>query len=205
MSLNNTLFAAAISLTLAGMIPAQAQDTQFMSLRNQYNTAVAERGDSVQRALGTAEALLKSNPNDAVAKAYKGSLLTMVGGDSLMPWNKLKYVNVGLGLMDDALAEMQGAPSHGMDVSLEILMVSGFTNSRLPDMFKRGPLARQQISRLIAHADFSTLEPRLQAQALAIAAAYAKRDGDQAKADNLMVQAKGLDAATARRVYDERA
>lgn len=204
MKLTPGLRAIAFAITLVGAAPAHAKD-QFMSLRAQYNTAVAERGDAVQMALGTAEALLKSNPQDAVAQAYKGSLLTMVGGESLMPWNKLKYVNVGLDLMDGAVAAANGAPSHGLDPELEILMVAGFTNSRLPAMFKREPMARQAISRLIKHPAFTTLEPRLQAQSLAIAAAYAKRDGDAATAARLMEQATAADAATARRVFDERA
>jgi hypothetical protein len=194
------------AFTVIGIIasPSFSQDIQIMTLRTQYSTAVTERGDAVQIALGTAESILSKNPQDAVAKAYKGSLLTIVGAESLMPWNKLKYVNIGLELMDDAVDQNGSTPSYGLPADMEILMVSGFTNARMPEMFKREPLARQNISRLIAHLEFGMLEPDLRAQALAIAAAYAHADGNEEAANTLLDQAIAADADTARSVYDER-
>ncbi len=174
-----------------------------MSFITQYNKAVSQRGIAVQKALGTVEAILRSNPNDTVAMAYKGSLLTIVCGEALLPWNELKYVNVGLELIDKALATVATASSHELFAEIEILMVAGFTNSRLPAMFKREPMARQNISRLIAHESFKDLQSKLQAQALAIAAAYAKKDGDKSLAQRLLSKAEAVDAGVARSTYDE--
>lgn len=184
--------------------PSLSQETQIMTLRTQYITAVAERGDAVQVALGTAESMLSNNPQDAVAKAYKGSLLTIVGAESLMPWNKLKYVNIGLELMDEAMDTTEDTARRDLPADLEVLMVSGFTNARMPEMFKREPLARQNISLLISHPEFGLLEPNLRAQALAIAAAYAHKDGNDQTAASLMEQASAADPDVARSVYDER-
>lgn len=204
MTLKTALRAALVLAVLATMQPAHAKDTAFMTLRTQYVAASEQRGDAVQRALGTVEALLKADPADAVAMAYKGSLLTMAGGDAMMPWNKLKYVNVGLELMDDAIARSGGARAHDVDAQVEILMVSAFTFSRLPAMFKREPQARKTITSLIAHPAFDTLEPKLRAQALAIAAAYAAKDGKATEAQALLDRASTADALTARQVYNAR-
>ncbi len=204
MTLLTSTRALLLAALLTGPVPTLAKDTNYMTLSTQYATAVEERGDAVQRALGTAEAMLKVNTGDSVALAYKGSLLTMVGGDALMPWNKLKYVNVGLELLDEAVAKSSGAPSHGLDAELEIFMVAGFTNARLPAMFKREPLARQNISRLIAHPHFEDLPANLRAQALSIAAAYAMKDGHEDSAKALFEQAKTADAKVAQSVYDDR-
>jgi hypothetical protein len=204
MTLKTALRAALVLAVLASVQPAQAKDTAFMTLRSQYVSATEQRGDAVQRALGTVEALLKADPADAVAMAYKGSLLTMAGGDAMMPWNKLKYVNVGLELMDDAVARSGRAKAHDIDAQVEILMVAGFTFSRLPSMFKREPHARKMIASLIAHPGFGTLEPKLQAQALAIAAAFATKDGKAPEAQALLGRASAADAPTARKVYDDR-
>lgn len=194
------------ALVVFGIIasPSLSQETQIMTLRTQYTAAVSERGDAVQVALGTAESILSKNPHDAVAKAYKGSLLTIVGAESLMPWNKLKYVNIGLELMDEAMDTVEDSAPRGLPADLEILMVSSFTNARMPEMFKREPLARQNISLLITHPEFGTLESNLRAQALAIAAAYAHADGNDETAVSLMEQASAADAGVAQSVYDER-
>ncbi|MCX7560545.1 hypothetical protein OS190_13290 [Sulfitobacter sp. F26204] len=204
MNLVTSTRALLLTALLTGATPTFAKDTNYMTLSTQYATAVEERGDAVKRALGSAEAMLKSNASDAVALAYKGSLLTMVGGDALMPWNKLKYVNVGLELLDEAVASSTGAPSHGLDPELEILMVAGFTNARLPAMFKREPLARQIISRLLEHPRFDDLAPELRAQALSIAAAYANKDGNGESAKILLERAKTANAKVAQSVFDER-
>lgn len=204
MTFISTTRALLLAATLFGPVPSFAKDTNYMTLSTLYATAVTERGDSIQRALGTAEAMLKSNADDSVALAYKGSLLTMSGGEALMPWNKLKYVKIGLELLDDAVAQSADAPSHGLNAELEILMVSGFTNSRLPAMFKREPLARQNISRLIMHPDFDELSGELKAQALSIAAAYASKDGNDDSAKELLTRAKAADVKVAQSVYDDR-
>ena len=204
MTLKTALRAALVLAALTTTQPAHAEDTAFMTLRTQYVAATEQRGDAVQRALGTVEALLKTDPADAVAMVYKGSLLTMAGGDAMMPWNKLKYVNVGLELMDDAISRSGRARAHDIDAQVEILMVSAFTFSRLPSMFKREPQARKTVTNLIAHPAFDTLEPKLRAQALAIAAAYAARDGKAAEAQALLDRASTADAPTAQKVYNAR-
>jgi hypothetical protein len=197
----------AAALLAASVIPTTAsanKDGSFMDLRKLYQIAVAERGDTVNRAMAAAEAILAADPKDAVARAYKGSLLTMMGGDAWMPWNKLRYVNRGMDMLDAAVAEAKDAKDHGLDGEAEILLVAAFTNSRLPSMFNRAAAARQQIRRLIALPTFASLETSLQARALAIAAAYAHQDGNKAESDALLARAVALNEREARREFNER-
>jgi hypothetical protein len=86
--------------------------------------------------------------------------------------------------------------SHGIDATAEVLMVAAFTNSRLPRMFKRESMARQQIRELIAHHAFGTLDGDLQAQALEIAAGYARVDGDGPRSDEFFARAAELKHTT---------
>lgn len=183
---------ALVAFSLMSNLTFAAENRSIMSLRTLYKVAVTERGDAVNAAMAKADEILERQPNDTVALVYKGSLLTMMGGDAFMPWNKLRYVQGGIDLMDNALGTIQRFRSHGADAGVEALMVAAFTNSRLPRMFKRDALARQQIAELIVHPAFGTLEYELRVQALEIAAEYARSDGDASRAAELLTRAAGL-------------
>jgi len=72
---------------------------------------------------------LSINPKLGIAKAWYGSLLTIEGKYALMPWNKLKYVQKGLLLMDDAVKSNRN--------NIEVRIVRGENNLALPKFFNR--------------------------------------------------------------------
>lgn len=73
--------------------------------------------------------VLSINPKSNVAKVWLGSLITIEGKYSLMPWNKLKYVQKGLLLMDDAVKSNRS--------NITVRMVRGENNLALPKFFNR--------------------------------------------------------------------
>ncbi len=72
---------------------------------------------------------LSIDPNLSIAKAWYGSLLTIEGKYSLMPWNKLKDVQRGLNVMDAAVKSDRN--------NVAVRMVRGDNNLALPKFFNR--------------------------------------------------------------------
>ena len=183
--------------------PAKSETDDRLILRNLYRIAVTERGDSINMAMVVAERILARQPHDPLASAYKGSLLTVMGGAAVLPWNRIRYVNVGLDLMDEALAKLETA-AYGPALEAEMLMVCGATNASVPTTFERERLARQQIAALVDHAGFGLLDRCCQAHALAIAAVFAHADGEADRSRGLLTRANAIDPGVTTRVYNER-
>lgn len=193
--------AVGIVLLLAAM-PAGAGG--IMDVRTSYERAVKERGRAVADSLGEVNAFLKDNPEDVVAIMYQGSLYTICAADSFFPWKKLYYLRKGIDLMDSAMDRLAYATPHGRDPELEMLLVRAMTNVRIPRVFNRAGLARRDLDRIIEHPEFKAVPERVRAEVLAWAAFYAREDGDASRAEDLMVEARALDAAAAEAVWSVR-
>jgi hypothetical protein len=178
----------------------EAGDTK--ELRRLYTTAVEKRGDAIARAMSAAESILTTHPDHPLATAYKGSLLTLTAAESWLPWAKLRYVNAGIDTMDDAIVKAQSVRD-GAGSRAEVFVICGLTDAALPSMFRRGPNARKEIETAITLPDFANIDAPTQARVLALAAAYAKKDGDASRAEDLLARARDRDAAEAMKAYHD--
>lgn len=175
-----------------------------MDVRTSYERAVKERGRAVADSLDEVKTFLKDNPDDVVATMYQGSLYAMSAGDSFFPWKKLYYLRKGIDLMDTAMDRLANVRPHGRDPELEMLLVRAMTNVRIPRVFNRGGLARQDLARITEHPDFSAVPEQVRAEVLAWTAFYARDDGDTTRAEGVMAEARALDAAAAEAVWSGR-
>ncbi len=105
---------------------------------------------AVEKAVDFLDRLLQLNNRNTIAMAFYGSAVTMQGRDAFLPWNKMKYVNEGIGKLDKAVM---------LDsTNLRVRMVRGVNSVNLPDFLNRRPFALRDFAFIVAHADSSTLE-----------------------------------------------
>jgi tetratricopeptide (TPR) repeat protein len=105
---------------------------------------------AVEKAVDFLDRLLQLNHRNTVAMAFYGSAVTMQGRDAFLPWNKMKYVNEGIGKLDKAVM---------LDsTNLRVRMVRGMNSVNLPDFLNRRPFALRDFAFIAAHADSSNLD-----------------------------------------------
>ncbi len=195
----------ALAVCLVVIFTAVRTDAgEIMDVRQAYERAVNERGRAVDEAIEKVKAFLDDNPDDVLAAMYQGSLYTMCARDSFFPWKKLYYLHKGVDLMDSAMERVAEAEPHGRDPELEMLLIRAVTNARIPGIFNRAGLARQDFARIIDHEDFPAVSEKMRAEALAWVALYAREDGETARAEETMAEARRLDAEAAESVWSEK-
>ncbi|MGD9899420.1 MAG: tetratricopeptide repeat protein [Calditrichaceae bacterium] len=74
--------------------------------------------------------ILDINPSNALAKAYLGSVYSMYGRDSAMPWNKIKHVKKGTAIMDSAVAMAPDDHNVRLVRAMNSLNLPGFLGRR---------------------------------------------------------------------------
>lgn len=105
---------------------------------------------AVEKAVDFLNRLLQLNNRNTVAMAFYGSAVTMQGRDAFLPWNKMKYVNEGIGKLDKAVM---------LDsTNLRVRMARGMNSVNLPDFLNRRPFALRDFAYIVAHADSANLE-----------------------------------------------
>lgn len=198
------LYLVFVILVVVFFIAVPAGAGGMMEVREAYEKAAKQRGRAVSEALDTVKVFLQSNPDDVVATMYQGSLYTMLAGDSFFPWKKIYYLRKGVDLMDSAMERLAYAERHGRDPQLEMLLVRAITNARIPRVFNRAGLARRDLDRILEHSGFPGLPKEVRAEVLAWFARYAREDGETARAESAMAEARKLNATVAEAVWSEK-
>ncbi len=106
-----------------------------------YQQAVAGDADARDDVKVYLEQLSDSEPENALVMVYKGSVMTLEGRDAWMPWNKIKYTEKGMDLMEQALnmrLDSKEVPTYlNHSLALEIKMLCAITFTQVPKMFGR--------------------------------------------------------------------
>lgn len=95
--------------------------------------ASSKNKKAIKKAESHLKQVLQYDKNNAEALVWLGSLNTLKGRDAWMPWNKLKYVEDGLKLMDRAVS----LDRH----NIKIRLVRANNNASLPSFFNRADSA----------------------------------------------------------------
>jgi hypothetical protein len=167
-----------------------------MLMKDLHRLALENGGDSVNTAMGQAEAQLAQNPSDPLAKAYKGSLLTMVGSDVLSGQRRREYLMTGMALMVQAL---NAACDQGTD-SGELLYVVATSAAMLPADFGRRAMASTQLKLLVGGKKFKQLDAYQRLRALTLASCLEQASGRADSARRLFEAAKSIDTDLAVRL-----
>ena len=199
MTIPKSIAAAAIVVALIMATPNARSET-LEALRDLHSKAIAD-ADFIEPAMTAVTDILKANPKDAVAEAYRGSLLTLMAREAVLPWNKLNYLHEGIATMDEAAGHLD-APSTGpssLPADLEIRMVRGITNAMIPASYDRAPFARDDLERVVVHPAFGRLSLANRADAQAWLAVVLARLGKTAQAEEHLAAARAADSARSRR------
>ncbi len=139
---------------------------------------------AVDKAVDFLDRLLQLNNRHTVAMAFYGSAVTMQGRDAFLPWNKMKYVNEGIGKLDKAVM---------LDsTNLRVRMVRGMNSVKLPDFLNRRPFALRDFAFIVAHADSANLEKSDRVQTYYFYGSTLKQEGRIDEAKTMWGQAANL-------------
>jgi len=123
-----------------------------------YHDEVAkeENGDYTDRAEELFKEVLTEDKTNAMALAYYGSLMTLMGRDAFLPWNKMKYVEQGCDKMDKAITIQPD--------NITIRMTRAMNNVNLPDFFNRIGYILEDFKYLREHQAFSSFDTSMQTE-----------------------------------------
>lgn len=170
-----------------------------MELMEAHARAVRSGGDWVARAMGVAEARLRTDPLDAVALAVKGALLTMVENDVVPQDRRDAYRRHGIEMMDAALAGTAAAPGEAEAV----LYVVGVGNAMLPRGLGRDDVARRCFADLERRTDFEALPTELRLRTLVLHSCIEKARGAAEAARRRFAAARAIDLPEAAAIVTE--
>lgn len=198
-------FISAVLILLAVAVPGKpmAENTPtFPGVRDVYISARDGKME-LDDASGIVEAFLKAHPRHPVATVFLGSIKARMAKEAFFPFKKLAYVNIGVDLLDDAVARLDEAEiGDGYDGRVDILMVSGLTNANIPTVFGRRQFAERDLRRVIELPGFGRVPAQSKAQAYAWLAVFSS-PRDKAAANNLLAKARAEDRAAADAIWEK--
>lgn len=137
-----------------------------------YERGLAGDSQAVMDCIATLEAILKSEPKNQLARVYLGSAYTMRSRDLGFGPGKLRTLNKGIALMDEARA---GAPDDA-----QVRLVRALTDQSLPFFVGRRKTAQDEfcaLAEMVEH-DPKRLAPADRQRLLLNAGRVAQERGD---------------------------
>jgi hypothetical protein len=200
------LMAGSMSPVLVAASDASFADALELYRRGADESAFNERANEAFRRL------LDGDRVNPVYMAYLGSTWVIKGRDAWAPWNKLRYVDKGLALLDKSVSLL--GPEHdrlvieGLPASVRVKSVAGIAYAGLPGMFQRFDQGRDLLRAVAASPLLESAEGRRTAYIHYFAGNAARRDEDMADArkqyDAVLAKAPDGDyAERARRALGE--
>jgi hypothetical protein len=147
---------------------------ELRDLRKQFHGGLSN-ADSNEAIHDRLQRLLEQEPDNPLLLVYYGSTETMLGKYAWMPWNKLGYVNDGVGHIERALrlAEQQNGSSLN-----EVQLVAASTYIALPEMFHTFDSGEKLLTRLLELEAGSNWSNDFRYSLFSAAAKAALRSGD---------------------------
>ena len=116
-------------------------ESQYQHMLSLYKQAVDGNSDARDEVKAYLENLSKAEPNDAIVRVYLGSTMVLEGRDAWMPWNKMKFTEKGMDVMEQALdmstKDKKTRQFLENDEDIEIRMICAFTFTQVPKMMGR--------------------------------------------------------------------
>lgn len=131
-----------------------------------YLKTSQEQADSDDN-LGKWKNATKQDPENLLLKTYLGSSYTMVGRDSFFPWNKIKYTETGLDILEKAIDSIGAAENQIITttkfkgkVALQMQMIAAITFLQVPNsIFKSKSFGMELMQKILQDPDLKTLVP----------------------------------------------
>lgn len=139
---------------------------------------------------------LPDGQNDPLALSVHGTLMTMRAAEQWLPYNKLKSVNEGLELLDQATLGVDTTS----DDFLSVYMYAAVANAAVPGFLDRADFARQYFDAIKSHPTFEASDAEVKAR---VYAWLARLEGPETATGSDWVElAMALDVATAEDILD---
>lgn len=184
-------------------------DADYAQARAAFDRGRAGDGSASEQALDLFGKLSERDPTNPLYLAYIGGCWALRAKSARAPWNKMKYVERGLELIDRALAMLSPSHdqvvAHGVPISIETRLVAASTFLALPSLFHRFEDGKNAVAAALASPAWATSPPGVRAALQYQASLVARQDGrvnDEIKALQavraLQPQGSSADLAQAR-------
>ncbi|MDH4273442.1 MAG: hypothetical protein OEW08_00235 [Gammaproteobacteria bacterium] len=147
-----------------------------------FTQAAGGNTDAVEKALPMFQEIDQHYPNHPAVLAHIGSLTTMMARDSLLPWNKIRYAENGLDIIDHALElaanNTDTTMIRNVPESLDVKLTAASTFSRMPRFFNRWGQAERLYQAIVDAARFADLPAEFRATVWLGRAQHANQRGN---------------------------
>lgn len=169
------LFAATFTPTIHAMT-----EEKFVEAHAIYMTASNGNEEVVIDASKYFKKMSEQAPYDILVKTYLGSLESMMAEHVYMPWNKMKYVEIGSEQMDEALDELTNKHDNttlgGTPLSVRMKTIVAHTYFRFPKFLNRYQDAKDIVAEILESSAFTVSSIDSKNNIYKLAADMAKED-----------------------------
>ncbi len=156
----------------------------FERARADFDRGRAGDGAAVDRAAEAFARLAAREPGQPLLLAYEGSAVALQARYALAPWNKMKYAERGMDMLDKSLALLEPAQEQqqfaGMPVGLVTRLLALNTFVAVPSFFHRMEDARDLLKQVRQLPAYGTAPAPLRAEFAMVAALIARNDDQRA-------------------------
>jgi hypothetical protein len=160
--------------------PAHAADLDqdLTEARTVFLRGVDGDKRAVREATQRFRSLTQKYPQEPVFGAYLGASVTLQGRDTPNNIEKRRITDDGLGMVDRALKQSEGADQNSPRY-LDTLLVAANTYIHLPAFFNRYDEGKRLLQQILAHRAFDGMAAGYKAAAYMAAALVAHGEGDK--------------------------
>jgi len=182
-------------LTIFGATTAYAIDeNQFNNSHALYLSAVDGNKKQVRDAKQHFKTLSVSGPNNALIQTYIGSLESLMATHVYMPWNKMKHVELGSELMDEAIEEIDETHDNttiaGTPLSIRMKTIAAHTYFRFPKFLNRYQDAKDLVAEIEESPLFATSSIESKNSIYQLAADIATEEDNEQLASDYLAKLK---------------
>ncbi len=174
--------------------PNAMQESQFSEAHSIYMTAVDGSESDVKKAANYFEKLSVTEPFDTFIQTYKGSLESLMATHVFMPWNKMKHVDAGSELIDNALDEISEIHNiqtlGGTTLSFRMKLVAAHTYFRFPRFLNRYQDAKDLTTDLLESPQLESASVESINSLYQLAAAMAEEEDNKQKQSEFLSKIK---------------
>ncbi|MDH5547460.1 MAG: hypothetical protein OEZ43_17915 [Gammaproteobacteria bacterium] len=133
----------------------------------QFSLASDGVASAVDPALTFFRELQQRYPEDPMILARIGSLTSMQARDAWAPWNKMRYAEQGLDMLDQALEKVEPDSKdtfRGVHYIHSVRLIAAITFSQMPGFFNRHGQAERLFNKIVSDSAFTQTPQDFQAQ-----------------------------------------
>lgn len=185
------LFSCILSFTLSAHAMDEALFTKSHTI---YLQGIDGSEADLEKSIDYFDKLLESSPFDSFVNVYRGSLRSRMAQHVLMPWSKMKHVDAGSELMDDAIENINEIHDTqaigGTTLSFRMKLISAHTYFRFPRFLNRYQDAKDLVADLLESPQLDDTGTEAKNSLYQLAAAMAEEDGDEQRQADFLAKIK---------------